>query len=226
MAARHFDVERLLYVSTTEIYGEAQTVPMDESHPVAPYNTYAVSKLAADRLCYTFNKEHGVPVIIARIFNSYGPRETEPYVVPEIITQLAKGPVVRLGNIKARRDLTYVADTSRGLMAALCSDIPNGEAVNVGSGKACTVEELVHALGETMGVGAVQIEIDPRRMRHHDIQLFICDASKLRSATGWEPKVSLAEGLKKTVDWFNSHGQRWCWEDWAEATLLYDAAGA
>ena len=112
MACKMFDVKRVLYVSSTEVYGEAQVTPMDESHPLSPLNTYAVSKLASDRLCFTFNVEHDIPVIIARIFNSYGPRETEPYVIPEIITQLDKGPVVYLGNLDAERDFTYVSDTA------------------------------------------------------------------------------------------------------------------
>jgi nucleoside-diphosphate-sugar epimerase len=225
MAARNFDVRRVLYVSTTEVYGEARTVPMTEEHPLDPYNTYAVSKLAADRLCFTFFKEHGVPVIIARIYNSYGPRETEPYIVPEIVTQLAKGPVVRLGNLKAQRDLTFVADTAKGLIAALCSPIPNGEAVNVGSGRAYSVEDLVQAVAEAMGLDDYRVEIDPRRLRHHDIQLFLSDSTKLREASGWSPRVDLREGLRLTVDWFNAHGKRWCWEEWVEGPLLYDAAG-
>jgi len=223
MATKMFEAERILYVSSTEVYGEPEYAPMDENHPLNPMNTYAVSKLAADRVCYTFYHEHGVPVLIARIFNCYGPRETEPYVIPEIITQLDKGPVVYLGNIKAKRDFTYVADTARGLISAICSDIPNGEAVNVGSGKVYSVEELVHLIARVMGREHYEIRIDPRRLRRLDIQMFQCDNRKLRQATGWEPRIGIEEGLQMTVEWFWSHGRRWSWEDWVEGTLIYDA---
>lgn len=218
MACKLYDVKRVLYVSSTEVYGEAGAVPMAEDHVLAPLNTYAVSKLAADRLCYTFFLEHRIPVIIARIFNAYGPRITEPYVISEIITQLDKGPVVELGNVEARRDFTYVADTARGLIAALCSDIPHGEAVNVGSGVAYAVGELAERIGTIMGHDRIEIRHDPRRLRQHDINLFQCDASKLHGATGWRPEVSLDEGLRRTVAWFRDNGRRWSWEEWVAGT--------
>ena len=223
MACKVFGVERVLYVSSTEVYGEAKTVPMDESHNLHPLNTYAVSKLAADRLCFTFHHEHNIPIIIARIFNSYGPRETEPYVIPEIITQLDKGPVVHLGSLEARRDFTYVSDTSRALMATLCSDIPNGEAVNVGSNLTFSVKELAEMIGRLMGHESLDIRLDERRLRRLDINLFQCNPAKLHDATGWKPQVGIEEGLQRTIDWFRSHGRRWPWEAWVEGTVLYDA---
>lgn len=213
MACREFEVERVLYVSSTEVYGDARTLPMDESHPLCPVNTYAVSKLAADQLCKTFHLEHGIPVIVARIFNCYGPRETEPYVIAEIITQLDKGPRVRLGNLEARRDFTYVADTARGLMALLGSRIPNGEVANVGSGRATSVRELAVTIGRLMGHEQIEIEVDPRRLRRRDIDVFECDPGKLQRATGWKAEVPLEEGLRRTIEWFREHGHRWVWED-------------
>lgn len=223
MACKMFDVHRVLYVSSTEVYGEANSVPMTENHALLPLNTYAVSKLAADRLCFTFYQEHNIPVIIARIYNCYGPRETEPYVIPEIITQLDKGPIVHLGNIEARRDFTYVADTARGLIAALCSDISNGEAVNVGSNVNYSVKELVAIISELMDCGDYEIRIDKRRLRRCDISVFQCDSSKLQQATSWRPTVGIQEGLQITIEWFKAHGRRWPWEDWVEGTILYDA---
>jgi nucleoside-diphosphate-sugar epimerase len=223
MAAKMFDVSRILYVSSTEVYGEARSVPMTEEHALAPLNTYAVSKLAADRLCFTFQREHGIPVIAARIYNAYGPRETEPYVVPEIITQFSKGPEVALGNTKARRDLTYVADTARGLIAALCSDLPDGDVVNVGSNKTYSVEELVDMIAGLMGRPGYRVRIDPRRLRRLDIDLFQCDYTKLQRASGWEPRVDIIDGLRMTVEWFRAHGSRWSWEDWTDGTVVYDA---
>jgi len=222
MACKMFDVKRVLYVSSTEVYGEAQNVPMNEGHVLSPLNTYAVSKLASDRLCFTFHAEHGIPVIIARIYNSYGPRETEPYVIPEIITQFDKGPVVYLGNLEAQRDFTYVSDTARGLIATLCSPVPNGEAVNVGSGATFSVRQLAEWIGGMMGHDEIEIRLDERRLRRLDIELFKCDATKLREATGWKPTVGIEDGLQRTIDWFRSHGRRWIWEDRVEGTVRLD----
>jgi len=222
MACKMYDVKRVLYVSSTEVYGEAQDVPMAENHVLNPLNTYAVSKLASDRLCFTFHAEHDIPVIIARIYNAYGPRETEPYVIPEIITQLDKSPVVYLGNLDAHRDFTYVSDTAQGLIATLCSDIPDGEAVNVGSGITFSIRELTERIGKAMGHDEIDIRVDERRLRRLDIEMFKCDATKLRNATGWKPTVGLDDGLQRTIEWFRSHGHRWIWEDRIEGTIRHD----
>ena len=224
LACKTVDVERVLYVSSTEVYGEAVSVPMNESHPLAPLNTYAVTKLAADRLCFTFHHEHDIPVIIARIYNCYGPRETQPYVIPEIITQLDKGPVLELGNMEARRDFTYVSDTAAGLVATICSDIPDGEAINVGSGVTYSVAELVAKIAPLMGHERYEVRTDPRRLRRFDVQRFECDASKLERATGWKPAVAIDDGLARTVDWFRANGRAWSWERWVDGTILYDGA--
>ena len=223
LAAQVAGTERILYVSSTEVYGEAiSSEPMTEDHPLNPYNTYAVSKTAADRLCFTFHKERGIPVVLARIFNSYGARESEPYVIPEIIAQLSKGKVLRLGNIKARRDFTYVSDTSRGLMTIMESDVPNGDHVHVGSQITYSIEELVSMIAKIMDVPDYEIVIDPARFRKLDIEMFYCNNSRLKSL-GWKPLVGIEEGLRKTVEWYISHGSRWSWEDWTDGTILYDA---
>lgn len=214
-------LKRMLYVSSTEVYGEALEPKIDEKHPLDPLNTYAVSKLAADRLCYTAHLEHEIPVVTARIFNAYGPRETEPYVVPEIIAQADRSDTIYLGNLKARRDFTYVQDTARGLMAVMASKVPNGVAVNVGSERAYSVQELAERILRIMGKQSARIKVDQRRLRRKDIQLFNCDASYLRKMTGWTPKISLDDGLRRTVDWFVAHGRRWSWEDFVNGTLMY-----
>ncbi len=229
MAAKLAGVKRVLHASTTEVYGEARSESMDEKHPYGPLNTYAVSKLAADRLCFTFLHEHKIPVIIARIFNCYGPRATEPYVIPEIITQLhrsaAKGkPRVSLGNVEARRDFTYVHDTARGLMAAARSSLPDGDAVNVGSDVSHSVRELVDVIARRMGIEQPVIDVDPRRLRRLDIERFRCDPRKLAGATGWKPTVSLEDGIDRAIAWFRANGGRWSWESWVDDTVMYDAA--
>lgn len=223
MACKMFDVKRVLYVSSTEVYGEANVIPMDETHALNPLNTYAVSKLAADRLCFTFWHEHQIPVIIGRIYNCYGPRETEPYVIPEIITQLSKSNIVNLGNIYAKRDFTYVADTAKGLIATMCSDIPHAEAVNIGSNKVYSIKELVEIIAGLLGRTDYEIKIDKRRIRRFDIECFQCDSSKLNGATGWAPTIDIHEGMELTIRWFLEHGKRWSWEAWTEGTILYDS---
>lgn len=214
-------IKRVLYVSSTEVYGTVDRPTLDEHTLLNPVNTYAVSKLAADRLCYTFCLEHNTPVITARIFNCYGPRETEPYIVPEIIYQLNKGNVLQLGNIKAERDFTYVHDTARALIAVLGSDLPNGDVVNVGSNNSYSVETLAHTIANLMEIEDLQITIDKDRIRKLDIERFRCDNTKLINSTGWRPLVDMDEGLKKTIDWFRSNSCTWSWESFVEGARIY-----
>jgi dTDP-glucose 4,6-dehydratase len=211
-ACKTLDVKRIVHFSSSEVYGTAQYIPMDEKHPTLPLSTYAVSKLAADRLCFVFHHEHGIPVIILRPFNTYGPRETQPYVIPEIISQLARGKVVKLGNIKARRDFTYVEDVARGAVDLMESDIPDGEVVNLGSSKAYSVEELAHLVGELMGHDKVEIEIESTRLRPLDVNLLQCDYRKAKKYIDWEPKVDIREGLKRTIEWYMKNGRQWLYE--------------
>ncbi|MBI3817178.1 MAG: GDP-mannose 4,6-dehydratase [Planctomycetes bacterium] len=220
-ATKQFNIKRYLYVSSTEVYGEAPTKKVTEKTELLPLNTYAVSKLAADRLCYTYHKEHDIPVICARIFNAYGPRETEPYVIPEIIAQLARGNVVRLGNIKAERDFTYVHDTARWLIDLMRSDAPFGEPVQVGSDNCYSIEWLAHKIADVMGVKNLKIEIDPRRKRRLDIERFQCDNTLLKKHIPVHPRWTIDEGLRLTVDWFNTHGKRWSWEDFVDGTAVF-----
>lgn len=219
-AAARFGVARMLYVSSTEVYGRRAKQPIAEDAPLDPVNTYAVTKLAADRLCYTFFHEHGLPVVIARIFNCYGPRETQPYIVPEIIRQLARSPVVRLGDADVSRDFTFVEDTADGLVALMHSGLPDGEAFNVGSGVSVGLRDLVQRCARIMDVGEPSIATDARRLRRLDIEDFRCDATALREATGWAPTVPLDEGLARTIAWFEANGRRWTWEDWCEDGVI------
>lgn len=220
-ATKQFNIKRYLYVSSTEVYGEAPTKKVTEQTELLPLNTYAVSKLAADRLCFTYHKEHGTPVIVARIFNCYGPRETEPYVIPEIIVQLDKGNTVRLGNIKAERDFTYVHDTARWLIDLMRSDAPHGQPVQVGSDNSYSIEWLAHTIAKIMGVKNLNIEIDPRRLRRLDIERFQCDNTLLKKFIEVKPRCSIEEGLKWTVDWFNANGKRWSWQDFVDGTAIF-----
>jgi len=212
MAAKLFDVEKIIHFSSSEVYGTSKYSPMDEKHPTLPLSTYAVSKLSADRICYVWAKEHNIPVVIMRPFNSYGPCETQPYVIPEIIMQLAKSNTVKLGNIKAERDFTYVDDTVRGAIGLLTNDIPIGKVINIGSGCSTSIEALAHQIGYAFGYDVIEIIIDKSRLRPIDVDVLKCDYSQINSLTGWEPTISLRDGLKKTIDWFMNNNARWLWE--------------
>ncbi len=212
MTCKLLNVQRMVHFSTSEVYGTAKSIPMDESHPTLPLSTYAVSKLASDRLCYVFSREHNIPVTIVRPFNSYGPRETQPYVIPEIITQLAKGNKLSLGNVRARRDFTYVQDLAQGAIAVMESDIPSGEVINIGSNKTYSVEEIAHTIGRVLGRQSIEIEIDKAKLRPMDVDTLQCDYSKIQKYTGWRPRIDLEDGLKRTVRWFLDNGKQWSWE--------------
>jgi nucleoside-diphosphate-sugar epimerase len=211
-ASKHVGVKKIIQYSTSEVYGSAKYVPMDEDHPTLPLSTYAVSKLATDRLCYTLHHEQKIPVVILRQFNVYGPRETQPYIIPEIITQLSKSNKLRLGNIKARRDLTYVEDAARGAIALMKKDGTEGQVYNMGTGKDWSVKQMAEAIGKLMGHYKIKIEIDKTRLRPLDVSVLRCDSSKMRKLTGWKPTVSFEDGLKNTIDDFESHGRVWLWE--------------
>jgi nucleoside-diphosphate-sugar epimerase len=220
-AAALHEVSRILYVSSTEVYGRNDDDRLDEAAPLAPVNTYAVSKLAADRLCYTFSVEHAVPVVIARIFNCYGPRESQPYIIPDIIYQLYRSNTLFLGNVRAERDFTYVDDMARALIALLRAPINPGEVVNVGSDTSYRIDWLAEKIATIMGKSGVELELDPKRLRRMDIDRFRCNNGKLTTLTGWRPEISIDDGLSRTVNWFRDNGNRWSWNAFVDGTLIY-----
>jgi nucleoside-diphosphate-sugar epimerase len=225
-AAKHSHVKRILHVSSTEVYGSTGLYSISEKTPIDPINTYAVSKAAADRLCATFFLEHGVPVVIARIFNCYGPRATHPYVIPEIIAQLSRGDLVCLGNLEAKRDFTYVDDTAVALIALLTSSAKDGDSVNVGSGVSFSVRWLVQQIAREMAIDNPKIYSDVARLRKHDIDCFRCDNTKLRHITGWAPKVDIFEGLRRTVQWYRQGERRWSWEEYTNDICMSNSVPA
>ena len=212
LACRDAGVKRVVSYSSSEVYGTAKTVPMDENHPTLPLSTYAVSKLAADRLCFTMHHEQDVPVVILRPFNTYGPRETHPYIIPELITQLSNGNNLRLGNVKASRDLTFVDDSVQAAISLIKEEKAVGEVFNAGSGKDWSVEQLAHMIAEMSGHDSIEIDVDKSRLRPLDVQKLNADSTKLKKLTGWEPKVDIKAGLQKTVDWYRKNGSKWVWE--------------
>ncbi|HZX20491.1 MAG TPA: GDP-mannose 4,6-dehydratase, partial [archaeon] len=219
LACKKADVERIVQYSTSEVYGTGRQMPMDEYHPLHPQSTYAVAKLAADRLCFTLFHEQKIPVIILRQFNVFGPRETHPYIIPELITQLSKSNKLRLGNIHALRDFTYVTDAAQAAVGLIKHEKAEGQVFNSGYGKEYSIKEIAEMTGKAMGYDSVQIEIEQSRVRPLDVEKLQASYFKLHRLTGWEPSVSFEDGLKKTVAWFNEHDQRWPWEKELHNTL-------
>ncbi|MFC1729978.1 SDR family NAD(P)-dependent oxidoreductase [candidate division KSB1 bacterium] len=213
LSAKAAGVTRAIQYSSSEIYGTARQVPMDEFHPTIPFSTYAVSKLAADRLCFTLYHEQQIPIVILRQFNVYGPRETHPYVIPEIITQLNKGNKLKLGNVAARRDFTYVTDAAKGAIALMKCKKAEGEVVNMGYGQDWSIEEIAHIIGELMGHDKIEITTEKARFRPLDVQQLQCNYFKMHKLTGWDPIVGFKEGLQKTIDDFKNNNCKWLWED-------------
>ncbi len=212
MSSKKAGVKRIIQYSTSEVYGSAKQVPMDEHHRTLPLSTYAVSKLAADRLCYTLHHEQKIPVIIMRQFNVYGQRETQPYVIPEIITQMDKSNKLHLGNIMAKRDFTFVSDAAKAAINLMQYEEAVGEVVNVGSGVEYSIEELAHFIAKIMGKEPIEIEVDSYRLRPMDVERLQCNYFKLLNLTGWKPKVGIKEGLKATIEDFYNHDKKWLWE--------------
>jgi dTDP-glucose 4,6-dehydratase len=204
-ASKADTVERFVYISSSEVYGSARQVPMDENHPTLPHSSYAASKLAADRVTFTISKELGLPVAIVRPFNTFGPNITQPYIVPEIIAQVIAGDgELWLGNTEARRDLTYVDDTARGIVLSAIGPVAEGDVINLGSGNSISVKELALKITSLMG-RTLMIRNDASRLRPFDVGNLVCDNSKAEKILNWKPIISLDEGLKRTIDWVKSN---------------------
>ena len=194
-------VKRFIQISTSEVYGSAQQVPMDENHITAPHSTYAVSKLAGDRAAFTLYKENGFPVVIIRPFNSYGPNYTQPYIIPEIMNQLLNGnKELMLGNIDASRDFTFVSDTADGIIRSLNAKKAVGEIINVGSGDEISVRELAFKIARIAKI-KIKIRYDEGRERPYDVNRLICNNKKAKKLLDWKTKITMDEGLKKIYQW-------------------------
>ncbi|HEY4707705.1 MAG TPA: SDR family NAD(P)-dependent oxidoreductase [Thermodesulfobacteriota bacterium] len=212
-AARAHDVERVLVTSTSEVYGTARYVPMDEAHPLCPQSPYSATKIASDGLAESFHRSFGLPVVIARPFNAYGPRQSARAVIPTIITQLINGSEVSLGSLHPRRDFNFVEDIAGGMIALAECDRAVGMTVNIGSGREISMKELAEGLIKVLNPGA-RIMTDAARERpsKSEVERLLCDNRRIKELTGWSPAVALEEGLQKTIEWMRNEGaDRYKW---------------
>lgn len=203
-AALDNGVDRVVHTSTSEVYGTAQYVPIDETHPLQPQSPYSASKIGADAMAMSFFNAFGLAVTIARPFNTYGPRQSARAVIPTIISQIASQlKQIRLGDVTPTRDFNYVADTCRGLLALARSDKVIGETVNIGSNHEISVGDTLALIRELMH-SDVEFMTDEQRIRPERSEVFRlwCDNGKIREMTGFQPEYSLRAGLQATIDWF------------------------
>jgi NAD dependent epimerase/dehydratase len=206
LAARQANVSRVVHTSTSEVYGSALRVPIDEDHPLQGQSPYSASKIAADKLAEAFYRSYDLPVVTLRPFNTYGPRQSARAVIPTIITQALTQPEVRLGNLQARRDLTYVADTVEGFLRAAQLPDLEGETINLGSGTEITIADLAKQIIALVG-NPVQVVEDPARLRPEksEVGRLLADTTRARKLLDWQPKTALKQGLQITVDWIADH---------------------
>lgn len=203
-AAKENGCEKVIHTSTSEVYGTAQYVPIDEKHPLQPQSPYSASKIGADQMALSFHLAFGLPVTIARPFNTYGPRQSARAVIPTIITQIAAGKKqIQLGDVSPTRDFNYVLDTCRGFIALAECDETIGEVINIGSGTEVTVGDTLNLIKELMHSDVAFIT-DENRLRPKKSEVFrlCCDNTKIHNLTGFQAQYSLKDGLKNCIDWF------------------------
>jgi NAD dependent epimerase/dehydratase len=203
-AALENGVGRIIHTSTSEVYGTACYVPIDEKHPLQPQSPYSASKIGADAMAMSFYNSFGLPLTIARPFNTFGPRQSARAVIPTIIGQIASGiKQIKLGDVSPTRDFNYVIDTCRGFLALANCDNTVGETVNIGSNFEISVGDTFNLIRELMNSDVEFVtEEQRRRPDKSEVHRLWCDNSKIRELTGFEPSYNLRDGLAATIDWF------------------------
>jgi NAD dependent epimerase/dehydratase len=201
-AARRVDVRRLVHVSSSEVYGTAQTVPISESHPLNAQSPYAATKIAADQLALSYWASFELPVVVARPFNTFGPGQSARAVIPTLITQALSRNVVELGSLTPTRDFLYVADTAAGMAAAAAATGVEGQVFNLGTGTEISIARLAEQVFELVGEAPPVVEAAERlRPPGSEVERLVADASKARELLRWEPAVSFEDGLRRTIEW-------------------------
>jgi len=205
-SARLFNIERVLQTSTSEVYGTARYVPIDEGHPLQGQSPYSASKIGADKIAESFYLSFETPVVTVRPFNTFGPRQSARAVIPTIITQLLADKEVHLGNLHATRDLNYVSNTVDGFIAAAESKKAIGQTINLGSNREISIKDLAELIASLCGK-PLQLKTDSARLRPSgsEVEQLMADNRKALELLDWSPRLSLEEGLEKTISWIGEH---------------------
>jgi len=205
-AARRCGIERLVHTSTSEVYGSARYVPMDEGHPLQGQSPYSASKIGADKLAESYWRSFGLPVVTVRPFNTYGPRQSTRAVIPTIITQALTAERVVLGSLAPHRDFTFVSDTVAGFLKAADAPDVGGMTINLGTGRDVSIEEVAQMIFALIS-RPLDISLDTKRVRPKESEVDrLCSNPALAAQVlGWHPQVSLEEGLTRTIAWMREH---------------------
>lgn len=204
-AAKELGIERLIVTSTSEVYGTALYVPIDEKHPRQPQSPYSATKIGADSIAKSYYNAFGLPVVIARPFNTYGPRQSARAIIPTIISQIASGKrEIMVGDLRPTRDFNYVEDTCRGFLALAETEGIEGEEINIATGTEITMADTFDTIARVMEAD-VKFTVDPARLRPAKSEVFrLCgDNTKITTLTPWRPQVSFEEGIARTVRWLS-----------------------
>ena len=206
-AARDFGTSKILITSTSEVYGTAQYVPIDEKHPFQGQSPYSATKIGADRLAESFYRSFNMPISIVRPFNTYGPRQSARAVIPTIITQLLKGEKhIKLGSLAPTRDFNYVKDTAQGFIEIAKSNMAIGEEINIATGIEISIGELAQELINQINPSATIIcEEERLRPEKSEVNRLLGCNKKIKALTNWVPEYSLSSGLAETIEWFKDH---------------------
>ena len=204
--SRELNVERVVHTSTSEVYGTARYVPIDEAHPLQGQSPYSASKIGADKIVEAFHLSFGLPVVTVRPFNAFGPRQSARAVIPTIITQCLTKETVCLGNLHPTRDLNYVANIVEGFLLAASVPAAVGRTINLGSGREISIGELAQLIARLVGQ-PLAVESDAQRVRpdKSEVERLLADNTLARNLLGWEPVVSLEEGLAHTIEWIQQN---------------------
>lgn len=204
-AARENGVVRIIQISTSEVYGTAQYVPIDEKHPLQAQSPYSASKIAADAIATSFYYSYDLPVTIARPFNTYGPRQSARAIIPTIITQILNGiKFIKLGDVSPKRDFNYVTDTCDGLIAIAETNKTIGETINIGSNSEISISDLFKLIKELMNADvSIVVKKSIIRPEKSEVQRLWCDNTKIKKLTNFNSNLTLRDGLQKTINWFS-----------------------
>ncbi len=206
LAAKEIQAQRVVLTSTSEVYGSALHIPIDEQHPLQAQSPYSATKIASDALGTSFHRSFDMPVTIVRPFNAYGPRQSARAVIPTIISQALSGGDLSLGTVETRRDFTFVEDTARGFVAVAEAEATLGEVVNLGSGRDVSIRDVVATVaglvGRTLEIGEDEARKRPERS---EVSRLLADSTKALELAGWQAEVTLEEGLRRTIQWIEAH---------------------
>lgn len=205
-SARECSVERIIHTSTSEVYGSARYVPIDEQHPLQGQSPYAASKIGADKMAEAFHLSYGLPIVTVRPFNTFGPRQSARAIIPTIISQYLVCETIKLGNLTPTRDLNYVSNTVDGFVAAAKSSEAVSQTINLGSGFEISIGDLVQTIGQLMGKSAKVIAENQRiRQVGSEVERLLANNQLASNLLRWQPKIGLEEGLMRTIEWVSAN---------------------